>query len=563
MTEKSKLSISFRVDDGVIEHNNRIFLPKNVDPARMCDNVIYKSENLQELYHQLFDKALTEYNSKKRSNEKIHDYYEHIKNGKQEKLFSEVVVQFGDAESCGSKSGNWELAKEMLDEYMKSFEERNPNMKVFNAVLHLDEATPHLHIDFVPICTNQTRGLSTRVSLKRALAEQGITALSHKKSEWAVWKDTEFEYMTEILRKHGFERDVKNIHREHLTVDEYKDFAEKKAAILAINKQINELKKKKPTELTAEEFELLNNQNDYLRQKYTELQQDVDRLTKQLGAKFIPVTVLNPDKLQYAADGLARAKIPHVAESSTLYVPNYAVKTLREILSHYAPLENAVTIREQIALDIDRLIYSSVSIEDLLNRLKLLGYEVKQGKYIAVKHPNAERFVRLKSLGDDYCQGRLEQRISSRNDFANSTNEKIQTATYAEKIFYTEILSVTTAVKELRLEPKKTDKAQIYTFHNDADIDYLVKQLNTIAEFRLTDHESIVKKGCEIMENINEIRAEGSDPAPERERLARINELLKAYDELIEGNYIDNIIKARQAERSSQSKSKQLNHHKR
>ena len=98
MTDKSKISISFRIDDGVIEHNNRIFLPKNVDPSRMCDNVIYKSENLQELYHQLFDKALTEYNSKKRSNEKIADYYEHIKNGKQEKLFSEVVVQFGDAE---------------------------------------------------------------------------------------------------------------------------------------------------------------------------------------------------------------------------------------------------------------------------------------------------------------------------------------------------------------------------------------------------------------------------------------------------------------------------------
>lgn len=169
MTEKSKLSISFRVDDGVIEHNNRNFLPKNVDPARTCDNITYKSENLQELYHQLFDGALENYNAKKRSNEKIHDYYEHIKNGKQEKLFSEVVVQFGDAESCGLKSGNRELAKEMLDEYMKSFEERNPNMKVFNAVLHLDEATPHLHIDFVPICTNQTRGLSTRVSLKRAL----------------------------------------------------------------------------------------------------------------------------------------------------------------------------------------------------------------------------------------------------------------------------------------------------------------------------------------------------------------------------------------------------------
>ena len=87
MTEKSKLSISFRVDDGVIEHNNRNFLPKNVDPARTCDNITYKSENLKEVYHRLFDKALEEYNSKKRSNEKIADYYEHIKTANRKNCF--------------------------------------------------------------------------------------------------------------------------------------------------------------------------------------------------------------------------------------------------------------------------------------------------------------------------------------------------------------------------------------------------------------------------------------------------------------------------------------------
>ena len=54
------------------------------------------------------------------------------------------------------------------------------------------------------------------------------------------------------------------------------------------------------------------------------------------------------------------------------------------------------------------------------------------------------------------------------------------------------------------------------------------------------------------MENINQIRAEGSDPAPERERLARINELLKAYDELIEGNFIDNLIKAQKETQTTQ-----------
>ena len=231
MSNNPKLSLTFRVDSGILEHNNRTFKAKNVDASRTSDNITYKAENIEEKYHELFDKALDEYNARKRSNETIHDYYEHIRKGKQEKPFYEVVVQFGDVGSCGLKSENWETAKQMLDEYMRSFEDRNKNMKVFNAVLHLDEATPHLHIDFVPICTNQSRGLSTRVSLKRALAEQGISANSRKKSEWAVWKDVEFEYMTEILRRHGFERDIKNAHYEHLSVDEYKAKAAEQADI--------------------------------------------------------------------------------------------------------------------------------------------------------------------------------------------------------------------------------------------------------------------------------------------------------------------------------------------
>ena len=157
MSNAPKLSLTFRVDSGVLEHNNRTFKAKNVDASRTSDNITYKSENIEEKYHELFDKALDENNSRKRSNEKIPDYYEHIRKGKQEKPFYEVVVQFGDISTCGTKSENWETAKQMLDEYMRSFEDRNKIMKVFNAVLHLNEATPHLHIDFVPICTNQSR----------------------------------------------------------------------------------------------------------------------------------------------------------------------------------------------------------------------------------------------------------------------------------------------------------------------------------------------------------------------------------------------------------------------
>ena len=66
------------------------------------------------------------------------------------------------------------VAAELIRDFADSFQARNPHLRVFNAVIHLDEATPHIHIDFVPFATEQKRGLSTRVSLTKALEQQGF-----------------------------------------------------------------------------------------------------------------------------------------------------------------------------------------------------------------------------------------------------------------------------------------------------------------------------------------------------------------------------------------------------
>lgn len=158
----------------------------------------------------------------KRRDRIIPNYYEHIRKGKQEKTFEEIVVQFGDINDCSVGSENGELAKQMLDEYMRGFEARNPNLKVFNAVMHLDEATPHLHIDFVPITHTGSRGLSTRVSMSGALREMGFAPENKFLTEWVAWSDSERAVMEKILREHGLYRDDKNVHREHWSVDEYK-----------------------------------------------------------------------------------------------------------------------------------------------------------------------------------------------------------------------------------------------------------------------------------------------------------------------------------------------------
>lgn len=178
------LSISFRIDEGVIEHNNRVFIAKNVDGERVQDNITYCRTDIREKYDELFEQALAEYNARQtQSSRRIPDYYEHLKKSSKGKPYYEIVVQFGDMDSCGQGSGKWEEAKLMLDDYMRGFEKRNPNLKVFNAVMHLDEATPHLHINFVPVCYGQKQGLSTRVSMKRAIQQMGFTASGKKETE--------------------------------------------------------------------------------------------------------------------------------------------------------------------------------------------------------------------------------------------------------------------------------------------------------------------------------------------------------------------------------------------
>ena len=104
----------------------------------------------------------------------IENYYEKICSGKQEKPFYEVIFQIGNKDDMSAAGENGELAKTVLDEFMQGFQQRNPQLQVFSAHLHMDEATPHLHIDFIPFTTGSKRGLSTRVSLKQALADQGF-----------------------------------------------------------------------------------------------------------------------------------------------------------------------------------------------------------------------------------------------------------------------------------------------------------------------------------------------------------------------------------------------------
>jgi len=204
---------------GSVNHNSRVFHAENTDPERTKFNHCYANENIKEVYHTLFDDAVIQYNDKQtRNDRKIDDYYEKIRTGKQEKLFHEIIVQVGNLKDMSAVSENGKLAEKILDVYMQKFRERNPNLYVFSAYLHMDEATPHLHIDFVPYTTDSNRGLDTRVSMKKALENQGFKGGTRKETERNQWVCSEKEHLAEVMLTHSIEWEQKNTQEKHLSV---------------------------------------------------------------------------------------------------------------------------------------------------------------------------------------------------------------------------------------------------------------------------------------------------------------------------------------------------------
>lgn len=218
-----KNTISVMVGKGSLKHNSRVFYAENVDPSRSHLNIEYCNENIKDVYHELFDDALARYNAKqKRSDRKIENYYEKICSGKQEKPFHEIVIQIGNRDTCAAVTEEGTFAARLLDEYMQGFQTRNPTLRVFSAHLHMDEATPHLHIDFVPYTTGSKRGLDTRVSLKKALEAIGFKGGTRSDTEWDQWANAEKERLAEIMLAHDVEWEKKGTHEEHLSILDYK-----------------------------------------------------------------------------------------------------------------------------------------------------------------------------------------------------------------------------------------------------------------------------------------------------------------------------------------------------
>ena len=242
-----KRTISFMTGKGSVNHNSRKFHAKNTDPKRSHWNVEYCNQDIREVYHELFDEALDRYNSKQtRKDRKIEDYYEKIRSGKQEKPFHEIILQIGDKDNMGATTKEGQMAARILDEYMKDFQRRNPTLRVFSAHLHMDEATPHLHIDFVPYTTGSKRGLDTRVSLKQALSALGFKGGTRMETELNQWVAAEKQQLASIMLEHGIEWEQKGTHEKHLSLLDFEK-RERAKEVAALEEQKADLEEHNAT----------------------------------------------------------------------------------------------------------------------------------------------------------------------------------------------------------------------------------------------------------------------------------------------------------------------------
>lgn len=268
-----KRTISVMVGKGSVNHNSRTFHAKNVDRERSHLNIEYCNENIKDVYHELFDEALARYNEKQIiSDRRIDDYYKKIRSGKQEKPFHEIIFQIGNKDDMNAKSEEGILSAKVLDEFMHDFQKRNPTLRVFSAHLYMDEATPHLHIDFVPYITGSKRGLDTRVSLKQALGALGFKGGTRSDSELNQWVYAEKQQLAAIMEWHDIVWEQKGTHEKHLSV---LDFEKQERA-----KEVAELEERK--EILQEENSTFHEINERLHDQLVNLDDEIYNLNKDI-----------------------------------------------------------------------------------------------------------------------------------------------------------------------------------------------------------------------------------------------------------------------------------------
>jgi hypothetical protein len=342
-------TISICQGKGSIGHNNRTFHTKNTDPARTKNNIVFVREPIGTAYEKLFAEAVKRYNAKqKRSDRKIKNGYFEYQFGQpvtetkltspdKRKSFYEYLIQLGTMEDTGVGTEAAEKATTCLCEYMKGFPKRNPNFYIFNAVIHLDEKTPHLHIDYVPV-GHYKRGVDTQNGIAQALKEMGYGT---GKNAIAKWRQSEYLVFRRICEEQGFIiSEPKKSRGVSFAVEEYKEIQQEKERLSA------ELQPLREMELVAEETVVIG-KKQLLSHNITVSPEELEKLEQQKKA----VAVQSIDN-QYDRDKLAnRKQALDEREADIAVKENESLSRLADISSQLDKRESEITMSEHRVIE--------------------------------------------------------------------------------------------------------------------------------------------------------------------------------------------------------------------
>lgn len=284
---------------GSLTHNRRMFSANNVDMSRTKDNVVFVNQPIEQAYDEIFGAAVERYNTKqKRADRKIKNgYFEHAFNRKtppsyvvtsadKRKSFYEDVVQIGTMDDTGVGSPDGQIAAECLKIYAQSFQERNPNFHVFFSALHLDERTPHLHIDYIPV-GHYKQGVDTQNGLAQALKEMGYGTGKDAINRWRL---AERAVLEKICKANGIEISAPEKSRGSLTVEQYKEYAKLKEKTEEQRQEVNQLdneigNKELILEWREQAIEYAENELEQLGSELQEKRENVKQLETELTEK--------------------------------------------------------------------------------------------------------------------------------------------------------------------------------------------------------------------------------------------------------------------------------------
>ena len=431
-------TISFPKGKGHLTHNNREFICNNVVPARTAWNRIYIQESIKDAYEKCFGQALQDYNSvQKRKDRQKDDYLKEIENsGNKEKTFYENIVQIGKKTDTPVTDENGVLTEDakaaiaVLEQYARTFQERNPNLYLFNCVMHLDEATPHLHIDYIPVAHGYKNGMKTRNSLTKAFQQMGFAkAVSRKQNETVAWQEREREYLTELCREQGIEIEVLGVQRDNLSLPEYK----------AAMREVEELEQQ--AVVLDKRNEALEQQNDDLAQKTAELRGQVQEMEVQNNE-----LVLQAQKL---TEQIEEAEVKEKAAKEVLLKHDLRAETFKMISKEVAaetksmksvavPVTNLFGSEEYVKVkksDWNKILDAfskAVSRNHLLEKYekKISGLERKIDT-LTDQVEKLKRFVASKGLGEAFVEfvkslepKTMKQKVEEAKDEAEEYNRQ-------------------------------------------------------------------------------------------------------------------------------------------